>query len=86
MQTLQNAIAAIKYFQHRQNTKSQNRKKKAGDWMKKLSRSSKCVECGGHVPPYQKYLCEKCWQEALNAKIKAEDRDEAAIKNPDRTS
>lgn len=33
----------------------------------------KCVECGSHVPPYQKFLCEDCWKIALNEKLKEED-------------
>ena len=39
-------------------------------------RVKKCVECGGHVPPYQNYLCEDCWKKALNEKLEAEDRND----------
>lgn len=34
-----------------------------------------CVECGDHVPVYMNYLCEKCWREALNEKLKQEDKE-----------
>jgi DNA-directed RNA polymerase subunit RPC12/RpoP len=36
---------------------------------------NKCVECGDHVPSYQKYLCEECWKQALNEKLREEDKD-----------
>jgi uncharacterized OB-fold protein len=71
MQTLQNTIAAIKHFQHRSSINGQTKKEKAGD----LMRSTKCVECGGHVPPYQNFLCEDCWREALKEKIEADGDD-----------
>ena len=35
----------------------------------------KCVECGDHVPAYQKYLCEECWKEALNEKLMQADKE-----------
>lgn len=34
--------------------------------------AKKCVECGGHVPPYQNFLCEDCWKEILNKKLNEE--------------
>jgi hypothetical protein len=80
MQLLQNAIRAIKYFQHGQATESQKTIER-GDWMK----ASNCVECGGHVPAYLNFLCEDCWREALNAKLEAEDAAEfieQAKRNP----
>lgn len=73
MQILQSTIGAIKYFQQpRSCTNSQTKKGKAGD----LMRSTKCVDCGGHVPPYQNYLCEDCWRKALNAKLDEDEADE----------
>lgn len=32
-----------------------------------------CVECKTPIPVYQKYLCEKCFQDMLQAKIKEEE-------------
>ena len=29
-----------------------------------------CVECGSHVPIYQNFMCEDCWRDALNEKMK----------------
>lgn len=77
MQILQNTIATIKHFQHRQAAKSQGQTKKEGVGvvMLKLNKN-KCVECGGHVPAYLNYLCEDCWRDALNAKLEAEDAAE----------
>lgn len=39
-----------------------------------MNRASKCVDCGGHVPPYQKFYCEECWKKALNAKLLEDDK------------
>lgn len=65
-------IRTIK-FQHRRNYTNAKNQMREGDWMKKKFDSKKCVECGDHVPTYQNYLCEKCWAEALNVKLEAED-------------
>jgi NMD protein affecting ribosome stability and mRNA decay len=45
-----------------------------------MNKSKTCVECGDHVPPYLNYLCESCWEKALNAKLKEEDKDIASVK------
>lgn len=79
MQPLQIKDRAIKFIQHRQAAKSQN-KKRVGDCVNK---SKNCVECGDHVPVYQKFYCEKCWGEALNAKLEADDAREN-ISNQDK--
>lgn len=34
-----------------------------------------CLDCGDHVPVYQNYYCEKCWQGHLNTKLE-EDKFE----------
>jgi len=41
-----------------------------------MAKANKCVECGGHVPIYQKFLCEECWKEALTQKLLEEDKKE----------
>jgi len=33
-----------------------------------------CVECKAEIPVYQKYLCEKCFQEMLNFKLREADK------------
>lgn len=43
--------------------------------------ASKCVECGGHVPTYTKYLCEECWRVALNEKLNEDDKEKSHDKN-----
>jgi len=35
-----------------------------------------CVECKVEIPVYQKYLCEKCFQEMLNFKLQEDDENE----------
>ena len=35
-----------------------------------------CVECKAEIPVYQKYLCEKCFQEMLTYKLQEGDKDE----------
>ncbi|CEG25980.1 hypothetical protein BN1002_00818 [Bacillus sp. B-jedd] len=42
-----------------------------------MAKADKCVECGGHVPIYQKFLCEDCWTTALNQKLLEEDEKES---------
>jgi NMD protein affecting ribosome stability and mRNA decay len=37
-----------------------------------------CVECGGHVPAYQNFLCEECWKAALNEKLDKEQQENEA--------
>lgn len=80
MQTLQNAIAAIKYFQPRKDTNAKTKAEVVG--MKKKFDHKKCIECGDHVPAYQNFYCEKCWRDALNAKLEA-DEHAAAVKKSD---
>lgn len=41
-----------------------------------MLRTSKCVECGNHVPPYQNFLCEECWRIALNEKLEADEYEQ----------
>jgi NMD protein affecting ribosome stability and mRNA decay len=41
--------------------------------------AKKCVECGDHVPAYLNYLCESCWQKALNAKLLEDKQDQEHI-------
>jgi NMD protein affecting ribosome stability and mRNA decay len=31
--------------------------------------AKRCVECGNYVPAYLNYMCEDCWQKALNNKL-----------------
>jgi hypothetical protein len=33
-----------------------------------------CVECGDQIPVYQKYFCEKCFEEMLKVKIREEEK------------
>lgn len=72
MLTLRNAARTIKYFQHRPTAKKQGEKEKEkeGDDMK----AKKCVECGDHVPAYQNFLCEKCWEIAFKEKIREDKK------------
>ena len=67
MHTLQKAIRTIKHFHRRQAPRKQ--KESGGYEMMKKRLVKVCVECGGYVPPYQKYLCEECWGKALNEKL-----------------
>lgn len=54
-------------------TNGQTEKAKAGDFVNK---SKFCVECGDHVPAYQKFYCEECWEKALKAKLEEDDAKE----------
>jgi hypothetical protein len=39
-----------------------------------MNRAKNCVECGDHVPAYQKFYCESCWKKALNEKLNADEK------------
>lgn len=47
---------------------------------------TKCVECGSHVPSYQKFLCEDCWKETLNKDFKGNKRTKEADKSGENRS
>jgi hypothetical protein len=60
-----------KHFLSGRLSESQNKERLA---MLEINKK-RCVECGGHVPAYMNYLCEKCWAEALTEKLKQEDKE-----------
>jgi hypothetical protein len=45
-----------------------------------MIRAKKYVECGGHVPAYQNFLCEDCWKKALNEKLQNDSKNKRKTK------
>jgi hypothetical protein len=41
-----------------------------------MNRAKNCIECGSHVPAYQKFYCEECWAKALNEKLNEDEKKE----------
>jgi hypothetical protein len=48
--------------------------------MKKKYTQKQCLECNCDVPPYLNYLCESCWEKALNAKLLEDEKSIASVK------
>jgi NMD protein affecting ribosome stability and mRNA decay len=45
-----------------------------------MNKQKTCIECGSDIPPYLNYLCESCWEKALNEKLLEDEKDLAKVK------